>query len=507
MLPRETIIKLIRDKTVASTLKRRSRNKDAVRALQTILYELGFANELNWQKYGADGDYGGSTSRAVREFAQRNNQRGDGDTVTPAIARKLIVRYDILDDLRHLHNAAEEGNVEQLYYRGSPHSTAVVALQTLLNELGFGTELNWAKYGADGKYGGGTTRALKAFARQEDIRTAGTTLTIELAERIIKRLAGFYGDGLVEDVKPVGKTTKKLSIREAVEGGRSRIYVSAAGNQVRFTRFKQGVYFYGLRKAIDFIHANRSSLNELGLTDSAINVMVAVSENEGNLDAVNTWDNSFMTFGMFQWTAGARSDPGELPALLQKIRTADEPAFQKYFGGHGLDIIETSEINGFFTLDGQRLATSSQKERLRTYEWAFYFWLAGQDPLIQSIEIQHALSRINTFYRAGGYRVRGFFIADLVTSEYGMGLLLDNHVNRPGYIKPCLEKAMDQTGLKSPQNWGTAAERRLINAYLKIRETHGRYPMTHAARRAAVTKKYLDSGIISDERGSFLLNT
>lgn len=133
MLPRETIIKLIRDKTVASTLKRRSRNKDAVRALQTILYELGFANELNWQKYGADGDYGGSTSRAVREFAQRNNQRGDGDTVTPAIARKLIVRYDILDDLRHLHNAAEEGNVEQLYYRGSPHSTAVVALQTLLN--------------------------------------------------------------------------------------------------------------------------------------------------------------------------------------------------------------------------------------------------------------------------------------------------------------------------------------------------------------------------------------
>ena len=84
-----------------------------------------------------------------------------------------------------------------------------------------------------------------------------------------------------------------------------------------------------------------------------------------------------------------------------------------------------------------------------------------------------------------------------------MGLLLDNHVNRPGYIKSCLEKAMDQTGLTSPQNWGTAAERRLIKAYLMIRETHGRYPMTHAAKRAAVTKKYLANGIISDERGSF----
>ncbi len=504
MPPHATIKQLIREQKIASVLKRRSDHTDAIRALQTILYELGFGNDLNWQKYGADGDYGGSTSRAVREFAKRNNQRGDGEWVSPAIAKRLIARFDILDDLRHLHNAAEEGHVEQLYYRGSPHATAVVALQTLLNELGYGAELNWAKYGDDGQYGGGTTRALKAFARQEGIRSDGRKLTLELANRILEHLAGYYGDGLVEDVKPVKKPTQKLSIREAVEGGRSRIYVSAAGSQVRLTRFKKGAYFYGRRKPIDFISANRSSLNELGLTDSAISVMVAVSENEGNLDAVNTWDNSFMTFGMFQWTAGAGSDPGELPALLQKIKAADETVFQKYFGRHGLDIIDANEISGFFTIEGQKLATLSQKERLRTYQWAFYFWLSGQDQIVQTIEIQHALSRINTFYRSRSYRVKGHFIADIVTSEYGMGLLLDNHVNRPGYIKPCLEKAMDQTGLTRPQNWGTAAERRLIKAYLKIRETHGRYPMTHAARRAAVTKKYLDNGIISDERGSFV---
>lgn len=504
MSPRETILRLIKDNAVASVLRRHSPSIDDVRALQTVLYELGFGNELNWPKYGADGDYGGGTTLAVREFAQRNNQRGDGETVSPAIARRLIDRFDILDDLRHVLNAVDEGITENFYYRDSPHTTAVVALQTLLNELGFGEQLNWAKYGADGKYGGGTTRALKAFARQEGIRSDGRTLTLELAQKIAERLDGFFGDDLTKDVKPAGKTTQKLSIREAVEGGKARIYVSAAGRQVRLTRFRKGVYFYGQQAALDFIDAHRPSLNGLGLTDSAINLMVAVSENEGNLDAVNTWDNSFMTFGMFQWTAGAGSDPGELPALLQKIKNADESAFQKYFGGRGLDIVDAREITGFFTLDGQKLVTSAQKERLRTPEWAFYFWLAGQDPLVQSIEIQHALSRINNFYRAGGYRVKGYFIADLVTSEYGVGLLLDNHVNRPGYIKPCLEKAMNQTGLANPHNWDTAAERKLIDAYLKIRETHGRYPMTHAAKRAAVTRKYLDSGIISGERGSFL---
>ena len=504
MLHRQTIQKLISRHTVQDVLRRKSRFKAEVRALQTMLHELGFDNQLNWQKYGADGDYGTGTARAVRAFAQHNNQRGDGETVSPAIAKKLIARFDILDDLRHLNNAIEEATVEQFYYRRSPHTAAVVILQTLLNQLGYGEELNWKKYGADGKYGGGTTKALKAFARRENIRSDGTKLTAELARRIVDRFKIFYGENLITDVKIPKKATRRLAVREAVEGGKTRIYVSAAGDQVRFTRFKRGIYFYGKQKPLDFINNNRSSLTDLGLTDSAINVMVGVAENEGNLDAINTWDNSFMTFGMFQWTAGVKSDPGELPALLQKIKNADSAVFQKYFGRHALDIVGTNEISGYFTLEGRKLSSASLKEQLRTYEWAFYFWLAGQDPVVQNIEIQHALSRIDTFYRSSAYRVKGHFIADLVTSEYGLGLLLDNHVNRPGYLKACLEKAMDQTGLSRPTRWSTATERKLINAYLNIRETHGRHPMTDAAKRAAVTKKYLDQGIISDERGSFV---
>ena len=506
MADRETIEELIQNQSVASVLRRRSTYTEEVLALQTILYELGFENELNWQKYGADGDYGGGTSRAVKAFAERNGLSGNGETVTPAIAEKLIERYDLLDDLRHIQNALVQDKAEQLYFRNSPHSTAVAALQTLLNVLGFGAELNWAKYGADGKYGAGTAKAVKAFARREGISSDGRFLSAELARRIIERLENFYGPNWSEDRAPVEKTATDITVREAVENGRPRIYVSLAGNAVRFTKFKRGVYVFGQRKPLDFIEAHRPSLSGLGLTDSAINVMAAVSENEGNLDAINTWDNAFLTFGMFQWTAGVGNGRGELPALLQKIKTADAAVFQKYYGQHGLDIIDTDDISGFFTLSGQKLAASYQKEQLRAYQWAFYFWLSGQDPVVQTIQIEHALSRISTFYRSNSYRVRGYFIADLVSSEYGVGLLLDNHVNRPAYIKPCLEKAMDQTGLANPQNWDAADERKLIDAYLEIRETHGRNPMTDAAKRAAVTRKYLDEGIISDERGSFQYN-
>jgi len=273
---RETIIKLIKDDTVASVLRRRSDSRNESRALQSILYALGFENELNWHKYGADGDYGGSTTRAIKAFAELNGLPGDGETVTPAIAEKLIERYDMLDDLRHIHNAVAQDKVGQLYYRSSSHSIAVVALQTLLNEMGFGAQLKWTKYGADGNYGGSTTEALKAFARQEGTRGDGRKLTTELARRIIDRLKGFYGPNWAKDKEAAEKTTE-VTIHEAVENGRARIYVSLAGNTVRFTKFKRGVYAFGRRKPLGFINTNRPSLSDLGLTDSAINVMVAVA--------------------------------------------------------------------------------------------------------------------------------------------------------------------------------------------------------------------------------------
>ena len=298
----------------------------------------------------------------------------------------------------------------------------------------------------------------------------------------------------------------QLNIRSAVEGDKPRFYVSDGTSEVRFTQFKKGVYYVGKQKAGDAVNRNKEALRILGLTDSALNVMLAVSENEGNLDAINTWDNSFMTFGMFQWTVGAGADPGELAALLHKIKMADPGKFQTYFGDFGLDVEPVNPITGYFVLGNKKLKVPSDKEQLRSVEWAFRFWKSGQDPLVQSVQIQHALSRIDTFYRANSYKVDGSFLADLITSEYGVGLLLDNHVNRPGYVKSCVAEAVKRTGLSNPASWGTDEEMKVIREYLKIRAVYGQTPMTDADKRAAVTKKYLDNGIISAGRGSFHYN-
>jgi hypothetical protein len=300
-------------------------------------------------------------------------------------------------------------------------------------------------------------------------------------------------------------TKGNLTVREQTQGEKTTVYVSDGIDEVGFTKYKNGVYYYGKQKVKDAVENNRTFLQGQGLTPSALNVIIAVSENEGNLDAVNTWDNAFMTFGMFQWTIGTDIAPGELAALLEKVKNAEPELFQKYYGRYGLDIELSNKVSGYILLGGKKLVTSADKEQLRTNEWAYYFWKSGQDTKVQSIQVEHALSRIGTFYKSESYKPNGYYISDLVTSEYGVALILDNHVNRPGYVSPCLAQAMTQAGLVDPGKWGTAEEGKLLDLYLTIRETYGHSPMTDANKRAQVVKKYLDSGTISRQRGSFLL--
>jgi hypothetical protein len=270
-----------------------------------------------------------------------------------------------------------------------------------------------------------------------------------------------------------------------------------------FRKYKNGLFTYGKNKPKDFIDSHTTSLSNLGLSKSLINVMSAVSENAGNLDAVNTWDNAFLSFGMFQWTLGTSTNGGELAALLKKLKNKTPSVFEKYFYGNGLDVFEANNITGFVSVDGQVLNSASRKEKLRTPTWAFRFWKAGQDEIVMALEVEHASSRIHTFYKSSAYKVDKYYISDLITSEYGVALLLDNHVNRPGYLVDTLKIALKNCGLTSPNNWDTNDEEKFLDEYLTVRKTYGNLPMTDADGRALVTKKYVTNGIISKERGSF----
>jgi hypothetical protein len=238
--------------------------------------------------------------------------------------------------------------------------------------------------------------------------------------------------------------------------------------------------------------------------------MSAVSVNEGKLEAINTYDNSFLTFGCFQWTAGSESAAGELPALVNRLKQADPTAFDELLGQFGLDVASVSSPpgqtpTGFFSLNGQVINTAAEKQsNLRTLEMAYRFFHAAQDPAMRQVEVEHAASRIDLFYRDASHKILNRFIADYVSSEFGVALILDEHVNRPGHVPGTLAGAVNQfinsSGKNDPATWTDEDEASLLDIYIQRRSTSG---MTDSTNRAEKIRAAVTNGLASAERGSF----
>jgi LysM repeat protein len=322
--------------------------------------------------------------------------------------------------------------------------------------------------------------------------------------------------GAVADVPSVVNTAAgvqavtKERVRISVEGKVVYATLLAKPEKIFVGRLhRKGLYRIGLHEPENFIANHRVKLQEFNLSDSEMNVIFATSENEGNLDAVNTWDNQFLSFGMFQWTAGSVGKPGELPALLKIIKDSYPDNFQHYWGQFGLDVVDVGHKTGWFSYRGKKLISAANKSVLREPIWAYRFTRAGADIEVQAAQIRHAVNRIQQFYYASSSKFNGHSLAELITSEYGMALLLDNHVNRPGYVFGCVAAALDRSNLSAEDlaRGGNEKEQLVIKNYLDVRETYGKYPMTDARQRASVTRGYVVDGIISADRGSLVTDT
>ena len=269
---------------------------------------------------------------------------------------------------------------------------------------------------------------------------------------------------------------------------------------------RKGLYRAGLQEPEAFILNHREKLKGINLTDSEVNVILAAAENERNLDAVNTCDNQFISFGLFQWTAGGPDKPGELPAMMRVVKDEYPDDFQHYWAQFGLDVIDLNAKSGWLSYRGKKLISAADKAMLREHIWAFRFARAGADIEIQAAQIQHAVNRINQFYFVKSSHLDGLALADLITSEYGVALLLDNHVNRPSYVRGCVAEALKRSNLSAPAlaAGGEEEERLVIKNYLDVRESYGKRPMTDARQRANVIRGYVVDDIISTSRGSFV---
>lgn len=193
--------RLLEEGTVSTVLCKNNEKRGEVAELQIILFQLGFENELQYQKFGADGYYGQSCIDAIKAFALCNNITTDGLAVSKEVAEQLVARYDILDELQDLHKDITSGTVSTIYKKGSNKKGAIASLQTLLHDLGYGEELQWIKYHNDGVYGQSTITAVAAFMKDENIEGDPNILNLKTAKRICSKLSIFYGKNWAKNLK------------------------------------------------------------------------------------------------------------------------------------------------------------------------------------------------------------------------------------------------------------------------------------------------------------------
>ena len=178
---------------ISSKLFKGSTHKDLVIDLQRTLFELGFSKQLKWDKYQADGSYGPATCTAISDFGKKNNFQTDGKVVTKELAELILQRHHFLPSMYLLWDI-HRSDLRTRKYISKGTKTSIIAIQVLLNTLGYRNSQTGAKLKEDGLYGRNTQNAMIAFAQDNDIHDSdGDWLRRPLINLLIENINPFYG--------------------------------------------------------------------------------------------------------------------------------------------------------------------------------------------------------------------------------------------------------------------------------------------------------------------------
>jgi hypothetical protein len=348
--------------------------------------------------------------------------------------------------------------------------------------------------------GGEVIASLSKGAHVEAFETAGGWTRIEVADQGQVRRGWVSAQFLAQAVAPPAAPAFTPPAPPMADDETHRVTVvgdqAIAPDGRAFARkFKAGFYTLGKTPLADWL-ADTPAPGDL--SPSVVRVVRAVSLNEGRLEAVNSYDNCYLSFGLFQWTAGAAGEPGELPALVARVKQVAPMAYDDCFGRYGLDakLPAAGAVTGRLTLKGVDLATALQKQQLRGAAWAYRFWRAGHHHQVRAASLAHAAARVRRFL---DLPVAGARLREWLSSEHGTALVLDEHVNRPGHVPGTLAAAIAGLGLASPD---PGSEVDLVRAYEAAR---ARTTMTDPKLRAQRLAECVHDGVLSADPGSFSL--
>ena len=244
-------------------------------------------------------------------------------------------------------------------------------------------------------------------------------------------------------------------------------------------------------------------------------IILAMSENEGNMDAVQSYDSEILTAGAMQKTINPEGY-GELSIQLWEFKQSNPDKFKELFENCGWDVkeIETlqkdkkviKKYQAYYNdktgkdlkiLIRKGFVEKKYKEKVICIPMESFI-NACKDEDFQAKQIIDFISRLNSAInkKPTGYSNK---IKDFTKSKLGKAMVLDHDVNRPGHVMRCFGDALDKffnankKVSRNPADWKenhNVYETQILEIYGPLRG-QGDYTMTDANGRYIKLKSRL----------------
>lgn len=234
------------------------------------------------------------------------------------------------------------------------------------------------------------------------------------------------------------------------------------GQNFSSTRYGQqyGPVYWGRIKLADFYGWGRL-VSEGVATSVERDILVAMSENEGNLDAVQSYDSEILTAGAMQKTINPQG-AGELPKQVYEFMLENRNLYQSIFVDCGWEVkaegakyylyykgVTGSELKALLRTGFDQAAFEGKKQLSSEPLAAFINAITSKEYLAKQVVDFVKRLRAVVALRPVGHGL--YSIGDYIHTKVGKAIVLDHHVNRPGYVAPDFGSAVTNFLLANPE--------------------------------------------------------
>lgn len=225
--------------------------------------------------------------------------------------------------------------------------------------------------------------------------------------------------------------------------------------QFKCTRYGTvyGPLYLGTKKLADYTDWDEL-IKKKKVTKEQKEIMVGMSENEGNLDSVQSYDSEILTVGAMQKTVNPQGG-GEFPTQVKEFKKSNLSKYIELFEDCGWTVedgkmyykdpydLKATKITGSAlkkkVRDGFKKSQSGKKIKCKPLEPIVK---AASDKDFQAKQIADFIKRLNKVLKIKpvGYTYQ---LKDYLKSKLGKATALDHHINRPAYVDTDFGKALN----------------------------------------------------------------